>query len=472
MFDEEENVFDDQNLRDELVRFNAFINGESFGFIDSDRWELLIDHFLFHGKFDEAILCIQEALSQFSHNDLFRLKLAQCLSAKGKLKDSIDLLSDIEKIGFSSFELFQTKAYIYSQLKESNKAIKYYIRALDFASDIEKEDIFLDLAVEYQNTSNFSLSLKVLKEAIRLNPKNESVICEIAFCYDSLGDFDNSIKTYSDFIDENPYSYVTWYNLGNAYSKIEDFDNAIKAYDYSILIKEDFGPVYFNLANAFLANGKYMKAIECFHKNIEVDGEDSLALCYIGECHEQLDELELAKIFYKRSLEIDPLLPDAWLGLGIIEDIEGNTNIGLGFIRKASYLDPENPVIHHVLASAYEKNEQFKKADDAYQVALALDPDNEDCLINYVKLLKKDSVQNALDYLYDYDTLKHKNKILSVLKVSLNWDIGNRKKAIILFKECIEINKFNALKLFEINPKLKTIPQLTSLVSRLDKEIK
>ena len=472
MFDDEENVFDDQNLRDELVRFNAFINGEPFGFLDSDRWELLIDYFLLHGKFDEAILCIKEGLSQFSHNDLFRLKLAQCLSAKGKLKESIDLLSDIEKVGFISFELFQTKAYIYSQLKEPNKAIPYYIKALGSASDIEKDEIFLDLAVEYQNTGNYKLSLKLLKEAIRENPKNESAICEIAFCYDSIGDFKNSIKTYTDFIDENPYSYVAWYNLGNSYSKLEDFDNAIKAYDYSILIKEDFGPVYFNLANSFLAKGDYVKAIECFHKNIEIEGESSLAFCYLGECHEQLDELELAKIFYKRSLEIDPLLSDALLGLGIIEDIEGNTTIGLGFIKKASDLDPENALIHHVLASAYEKNEQFKNADDTYQVALALDPNNEDCLTNYVNLLKKESNQNALDYLNIYDTLKHNNKILSVLKVSLHWDIGNRKKAIIMFKKCVEINKFKALKLFKINPKLKTIPELTTLVSKLDKEIK
>ncbi|MBB77516.1 MAG: hypothetical protein CL844_00765 [Crocinitomicaceae bacterium] len=472
MFDDEENVFDDQNLRDELFRFNAFINGEPFGFLDSDRWELLIDHFLLLGKFDEAILCIQEALSQFSHNDLFRLKLAQCLSAKGKLKESIDLLSDIEKVGFSSFELFQTKAYIYSQLKESNKAISYYIKALDSASDIEKDDVFLDLAIEYQNTGNYNLSIKVLKEAIRLNSNNESAICEIASCYDSLGDFDNAIKTYSDFIDENPYSYVTWYNLGNAYSKIEDFDNAIKAYDYSILIKEDFGPVYFNLANAYLAIEDYGKAIECFHKNIEIDGEDSLALCYIGECHEQLDELELAKIFYKRSLELEPLLPDAWLGLGIIEDIEGNTNIGLDLIKKASDLDPENPFIQHILAGAYEKIEQFKNADSTYQIALALDPNNEDCLINYVKLLKKESDQNALDYLNVYDTLKHDNKILSVLKVSVNWDLGNKEKAIKLFKECFEMNKFKALKLFEINPKLKTIKEFTKIVSKLDKEIK
>ena len=44
------------------------------------------------------------------------------------------------------------------------------------------------------------------------------------------------------------------------------------------------------------------------------------------------------------------MLPDAWLGLGIVEDMEGNTQEGLTLILKASELDPNNPSIYHVLA--------------------------------------------------------------------------------------------------------------------------
>ena len=56
---------------------------------------------------------------------------------------------------------------------------------------------------------------------------------------------------------------------------------------------------------------------------MELDGEDPIALCYIGECYEQLNELEAAKEYYLKSIELAPMLPDAWLGLGIIEDLQG-----------------------------------------------------------------------------------------------------------------------------------------------------
>ena len=461
--DEEEDAFNETNLQEELARFDAFEKGEPIGFLDSDRWEMLIDHFLMNGQYNKALLCTEEALSQFSFNNLFKLRQAQCFSAIGKLKESINLLSELERLGMESFELLLTKASVFSQLKDSKNAIRYFTGALQAASKEDRDEIYLDLAVEYENAGDYKSALKVLNEAVKANPNNESAIYEIAFCYDHLGEYENSIKCYSDFIDENPYSFTAWYNLGNAYSKLENFEKAIWAYDYCILINDDFGPVYFNIANAYLAKEKFTKAIEHFHKCIELDGDDPVALCYIGECHEQLDELELARMFYKRSLELAPLLPDAWLGLGIIEDLDGNTREGISLIKKASELDPENAGIYHVLAGAYEKIEETEDADESYQLSLALDPDDEECLTNYINLLKKESAQNALDYLTSYEGLKQANSILPILKVNLYWELGHKNEAIHLFKECVELNKEKALELFEINPSLKTVSELVLL---------
>jgi tetratricopeptide (TPR) repeat protein len=464
MFDEED-AFDDKNLNEELARFDSFINGESFGFLDSDRWELLIDHFLLNGQYSKALICTEEALSQFSYNSLFKLRMAQCYSAIGKLKESINLLSDLEHLEVNSFELLLTKGSVFSQLKDSKNAIRYLTSALQVASKEDRDEIYLDLAIEYENDGNYKAALKVLREAVKSNPNNESAIYEIAFCYDCLGEYENSIKCYSNFIDENPYSYTAWYNLGNAHSKLEDFDKAIWAYNYCILINHSFGPVYFNIANAFLAKEDFTKAIEHFHKCIELDGDDSVALCYIGECYEQLGDVETSKSFYKKSLDIDFLLSDAWLGLGVIADLEGNTREGIALIKKASELDPENAGIYHVLAGAYEKIEEFENADENYQLALALDPNDEESLINYISLLKKCSVQNAFNYLINFEEINQKNKIVLVLKVIILWDLGSKADSIQLFKECIEINKMKALELFEINPNLKTVSEFVLLAN-------
>lgn len=465
MFDDDENEDDfyDSNLSEDLERFESLKKGEPMGFLDSDRWEALIDHLLMNGQFKNAAKCAEEASSQYSYNVLFKLRISQSYSAMGKLKEAINILTELERDGLNSFELLLTKASVFSMLKDSKNAIKYFKNALKVAEAEDKDEVYLDLAMEYSNALDYKSALEVLKEAIAENPSNEAAIYEIAYCYDQMGAYEQSIKCYSDFIDENPYSFTAWYNMGNAYSKMENFEKAIWAYDYCILINDDFGPAYFNLGNAYLSSDKYTKAIENFHKSIEVDGDDPVAFCYIGECHEQLKELELAKHFYEKSLELAPLLPDAWLGLGILEDLNGRTKEGIVLILKALELDPENAGIYHVLAGAYEKLEMFDEATENYELSLALDPMDEECLMNYINLISLTSLQNAIDYLDEFEKLYPSNGYISLLKVNVLWQQGLKTESLSLFKNCLVENHLKALELFEINPDLKNVKEFVLL---------
>lgn len=373
-------------------------------------------------------------------------------------------MAQIEKWETPSCEFLLTKASIFSQLRDSKNAIRFFKEALALSEPEDRDEIYLDLAMEYENANEYKNAVAVLRDAIKYNPHNEGAIYEIAFCYDQLGEYNSAIKCYSDFIDENPYSFTAWYNLGNAYSKLEDFDKAVWAYDYCVLINEDFGPVYFNLGNAFLSQEKFTKAIENFEKCIELDGEDPMALCYIGEAHEQLNEFTLAKKFYRRSIELAPLLPDAWLGLGIIEDLEGRTKEGLVLIHKAAELDPENAGIYHVLAGAYEKIEDLVQAEEYYQLSLALDPSDEECLTNYIEFLSESSLVDTYNYLIDFNEKIGGNAIGSVLEVNLLWLLGRKDEALLKFAECVSKNPKKAAEILEINPTLLNVQEFVHLL--------
>lgn len=465
MFDDEENEDDffDGNLSEDLERFESLQKGESMGFLDSDRWEVLIDHLLMNGQYKNAAKCAEEASLQYSYNLSFKLRLAQSFSALGKLKEAINMLNELERAGHDSFEFLLTKASVFSMMKDSKNAIKYFKNALNCAEEEDKDEVYLDLAMEYSNAFDYKSALEVLKQAIVDNPYNEAAIYEIAYCYDQMGEYEQSIKCYTDFIDENPYSFTAWYNLGNAFSKMENFEKAIWAYDYCVVINDEFGPAYFNLGNANLSIDKYTKAIENFHKSIEIDGEDPIAFCYIGECHEQLKELDLAKHFYEKSLELAPLLPDAWLGLGIVEDLNGRTREGIALILKAMELDPENAGIYHVLAGAYEKLEMVDEASENYELSLALDPLDEECLMNYINLISLTSWKEAMDYLEEFEKINPTNEYISLLKVNVLWQLGRKEDSLELYKNYIAEDRIKALELFEINSALKSVPEFVLL---------
>jgi len=462
MFDDDHESYDDGELRNDLKLFEKFLKGESIGFLDSDRWEAMIDHFLIAGQYAKALTCVDEALTQFSYNYTLRLRKAQAHSAMGNLKEAIHLLNELEREGQTGMEVLLSKASVFSQLKDSKNAIRYFKEALNAAEPEDRDEIYLDLAMEYQNAGEFQRAINVLREAINENPSNEGAIYELAFCYDQRGDFEASINCYSTFIDDNPYSFTAWYNLGNAYAKNDNLEKAAWAYDYCLLINDSFGPAYFNLAHTHLSMDRYTSAINNFEKCMELDGDDPLALSYIGECYEQLGQLDRAKESYKKSLELAPMLPDAWLGLGIVEDLEGRTREGIVLIQKAAELDPENASIYHVLAGAYEKLEDNENALQNYLISLDLEPSDRDCLLNYIELLAEQSIQAAFEFLEEFEQ-DNTNSVSGVLKVSILWRLGRETEALNLYKKCLIEDRSTALEIFDLDPSLKNVQEFVLL---------
>lgn len=461
--DEGEDYFEG-NLNEDIERFESYLNGDSMGFLDSDRVEVLIDHYLINSQYTKANQAADYAIYQFPYNPLFRVRKAQAMSAMGQLKEALNLLNSIEKIEVNGCELMLTKASIFSQLRDHKTALRFFKEALTLSEPEDRDEIYLDLAMEYEALKDFEGAIKILQEAIKYNAANESAIYEIAFCYDQIGSYEQAIKCYSDFIDENPYSFTSWYNLGNAYSKMENFEKAIWAYDYCVIINEDFGPVFFNLGNAYMGVDKFKLAIEAFDKCQEIDGDDPMAMCYIGECHEQLNELELAALHYNKSLELAPLLPDGWLGLGIVEDLKGNTKEGITLIRKALDLDPENAGIYHVLAGAYEKLEDYKEANELYLRSLALDSADSDCLQGFVELIMQQStLVEVLDFVQNFESNYGKNELRKVLEVDILWRMGEKQESLNLFKQCVEEDLSIAKEIFDVNASLLNVPEFVHL---------
>lgn len=455
MFEDDDENYDG-NFNEYLERFEKSLKGEPIGYIDSDQIEILIDHYLMNGMYSKASACADLGIHLFPYNSLFLLRKAQAISAQGQLKRALDLLAQMEKIEQAGCEFFLTKAAIFSQLKDSKRAIKYFKEALAQSDLEDKDEIYLDLAMEYENQGDFHTATRILKEAIRLNPQNEGAIYELAYCYDQLADFNSAIECYSNFINENPYSFTAWYNLGNAYSKLENFEKAIWAYDYCLIINENFSPAYFNLGNAYLSNDKFQLAIENFEKCMEIDGEDGLALCYIGECYEQLENYELAKHYYNRCIEFIPELPEAWLGLGIVADLEGNTLEGIKMINKAIELDPENHSFYHVLAGAYEKNNDFELANEAYLYSLLLENGNEEVLTDYIDfLLENNYYHEALLFLNQHQVSEKIKFEKELLLFNVLWLLGRRDEALERMAFCISEDGERAKKIFSLYPNLK-----------------
>lgn len=465
MFDDEDEDHFEHHLEDDLAQFEAHLKGKSLGFIDSDRLEAIIDHYLMQGQFVKAQKAAEIGDANFSYNPTFKLRIAQSLSGLGNLKDALNIMRLLETTSLPKFEVYVTRAAIYSQLKDHQNAIQNLTMALSLADKEDRNEIFLDISAEYHFLRDFKSSIAILKKALKDNPSNELALYELAFTYDRMGDFNAAIDAYRSYIDENPYSNLAWYNLGNAYSKVENFEKAVWAYDYSILVFDEFAPAHFNMGNAFLTLGKYHQAIDKFKVAMELDGDDAMALCYLGESHEQLQEYDLAKNYYHLSLEMEPELAEAWLGLGIISDIEGKTKEGIVLLKKALSFDPNSASIHLVLANAYHKITKRDLAEKHFLKSISLDALDSESLTDYVFFIMEVSVEEALKYLEENQHEIEGNAAFLQMLAHVLVTLKKFKEAALIFSAIVSTNIEQAKELIEWNPKLLNRKEFVNLMN-------
>lgn len=461
MFDWEEEP-QDSHLSEDLERFETQLEQNSVGFYDSDRLEAIIDHYLINGNYSKANAAADVGILQYPFYALFLIRKAQSMSGIGQLREALSVLSQAEKMEHGSVELLLTKATIFSQLRDSQRAVRYYREALELADQEDKDEIYLDLATELEQLRDFSSAIEVLEEAMRLNPKNEGALYELAFCFDQLGDYNRAIRSYRDFLDDNPYSFTAWYNLGNTFSKAENFPDAIVAYDYCVAINDQFSPAFFNMGNAHLSLEQYKESIDCFLKCVEIDGDDALTFCYLGEAYEQLEELTLAWDYYQKSLNLAPNLAEAWLGLGIVKDLEGKPKESLHYIERALELEPSMDGYYHVYAGALENCEMFEEAETAYLACLRLEPSNEDAFFDYVDFLLEYHPTRVRPFVENF--LVENNLFFALLPVIyLNWLSGRMQEAILLFTEALAKEPIKTKDVFTRYPELMNVAEFVNL---------
>jgi tetratricopeptide (TPR) repeat protein len=468
MFDNEEDEYAEGAFQEDLERFEHMLRTGSAEFFDSDRLEMMLDHFMMNNQFKKALDCVEHALYHFPVQTIFKVRKAQVLSATGKLNEALRILMEVEKLVGTDQEFLLTCASVYSQLRDSKNAVRYFERALEQGEGEEKDEIFLDLAMEYQSMGDMEASIRILKRAIAHNPDNETAVYELAYCYDMLGKTDEAIACYEKYIDVSPYSFTAWYNLGNAYSKAENYEKAAWAYDYSILINEDFSSAYFNLGNTYISLSKYRSAIDAFEKCLELDGDDGITLDYIAEAYEQLGEYDLALLYYKRSMDLAPELPDPWLGTGIVLDLMGKTAEGIHFIRKAALMEPENADYWHVLAGCAGKLGLVDEVKDALLRGLTLAPENDEILCDYARILATEHLEEAIHVLESYGEDVQIKGLSRLLLVKQYWLAGRQSDSLFLYRELVLFHPELAKQLFEQFEEAAVIPQFLQLYELLE----
>ncbi|MFM7636510.1 MAG: hypothetical protein ACKO5W_01420, partial [Crocinitomicaceae bacterium] len=68
MFDDEDDDFQEQNLNEDLHQFELHLKGQPSIFLDSDKIEGILDHFLINGNYQKAKQAAEYGMDRFGYN--------------------------------------------------------------------------------------------------------------------------------------------------------------------------------------------------------------------------------------------------------------------------------------------------------------------------------------------------------------------------------------------------------------------
>lgn len=465
MFEEDDEV-NNLDFDAQLERFESMLKeGKSFYF-DVEIFEEIIDHYMGLNEYKKALRGIDMGLTQHPGNTNLLLLKSDLYVSTGKLSKALECLNIIEQVEPYNSEVAILKASVYSQQRKFEEAIYYLKQAIKHSDEEDRVDLYIDLAVEYENAEKYDKAISCLQHALDINPENETAMYEISYCYEIAGKNQASIAFYKDFIDKHPYSYLAWHNLGTSLIKDGKLEEAVEAFDYCLAINEDFSTAHFNKATVLMMEENYPDAITHFTETVLLDEALPLTFLYLGECYEKIAEYVLAEQNYIRAFELDEEFAEAFVALALLKS---HLHAGVEaeyYINKAISLDEINADFWYIKAEISETNGLLGDAKKAYEKAVSLDEDNIEILLDYSSFIHTEfGAEDAVALLMDKYSKFSGIDIYEFRLSALYFILGKRNLSFEHFEKGLLYNAKTYSAAFSYCQEMEQVPEFQQLIS-------
>jgi tetratricopeptide (TPR) repeat protein len=433
-------------------------------FFDVDALLRIIDHFIDHLEYEKAFEVTRYAYSLHPESIHFKLKEAHLYGLMGREQEALDLLEKVEHLNPFDLEVHLIRGNIYNNLEQFPRAIASYRKALELA-DEQKDDIYLSLAITYQNMADYSKAVDYYKLCLLSNPSNEVAMEEMLVSLEMSKRLDEGIAFFNRLIDEQPYNHMLWYNLGDLFTKDAQYEEAIRAYDYALLIKEDFAPAHLDMAQALAQLDRFKDAIERYKTAFEYCSPDAFTYYSIGECHENLREFDQARQYYTKAAKLMPEMSQAWFGIGVTFDEEDRWYEAVHYIRKALELDDQNGEYWLALGDCEYRLHNIEAAEECYKKVIDYDPENDEGWMAYADLLAEHNrayeasevIHAGLLYHHDHEGMKYR-------QVCYLYLAGFIQEAYKHLADTVNLYPKGSRILFELQPALESDQRILEII--------
>lgn len=139
----------------------------------------------------------------------------------------------------------------------------------------------------------------------------------------------------------------------------------------------------------------------------------------------------------RQAVDMAPDFAAAWAALSLVynylpiylTEVDGRPVVPSIYYRRAQEaalnarnLAPELPVVQHALGNMYQRNRQWREAENAYEASLVADADNPSVMVDYATLLQTVGKQaQALNLIVQAQSLDPASPLYRMIYATLRW---------------------------------------------------
>ena len=300
---------------------------------------------------------------------------------EGKIDEAIQEFTKAIELNPNNAFAYLHRGSAWLKKGEFNKATEDYAKAIklnpndaedNFDNDDEKIQLNDDEKTEIFNAlkeNDTDKVIEMLDKLIEKDPNNPTAYMLRGFYQNEP---DKAIEDFNKVIELNPNDAEAYLNRGDAsWHKKGEPDKAIEDYTKAIELKPNFIDAYFNRGKVLAEQGKYDEAIEDYRKTTDFD------LDY-RDVHTLIEEVMLDK------------------GITLLE--EGEYDKAIYTFEEILDVNQDFSYAYYNCGIAWERKRKYDKAIEYYNIAIELEPDNNENYYNNrgVVLLKTGEYEEAI----------------------------------------------------------------------------
>ncbi|MDP2642262.1 MAG: tetratricopeptide repeat protein [Candidatus Peregrinibacteria bacterium] len=354
------------------------------------------DKYLAEYKPKEAQEAYQKAEKLDSSSTEIKLKIAQSYLAQRNINAAKEIIKQLNKedpevkyytgIILSLFKDNEGAKKIFTEISkienDPNKenAQKFVNAFTQFSYYKEGEQIFLEtlLAKAMTEAKQFEPAIPLLYDVINQKNDYKDAWIVLGYAYLNTAKYQDSVDALIQALKLDNEKPETLFFLGLSYSFINDADRAIfyleKAKSYGFAPKEE---IEIRLGDLYTMKGEYKKSALLYEKVLASDTKNlNLYTKAIWVNIEKLKDTNQALILAKKALYERPSEAISFNLVGWALSSKGNLEDAKAYLQKAIELNPKFDAAYLNLGQIYEKENKTSLAKDSYTKAYSLGQGN------------------------------------------------------------------------------------------------